>query len=72
MRHIDRSHGLPVVRNERKAGSCPGLPIDEASARRSWRADLGASQASKRHRRSACPSRRGSEMRRKKRIANGS
>jgi hypothetical protein len=43
---VDRGHGGPVVRNERKAGICSGLPIDEASARRSWRADRGASQAS--------------------------
>ena len=32
---IDRGHGLPVVRNERKAGSCSGLSFDEAPARRS-------------------------------------
>jgi hypothetical protein len=54
--HIERGHGLPVVRNERKAGICSGLSFDEASARRSWRADLGASHASKRQRRSARPS----------------
>ena len=33
--HIERGHGLPVVRNERKAGICSGLSFDEASARRS-------------------------------------
>jgi hypothetical protein len=60
--HIDRGHGRPVVRNERKAGSGSGLPIDGASACRSWHADLGASQASKRHRRSARSSTGGSEM----------
>ena len=25
LRHIERGHGLPVVRNERKAGICSGL-----------------------------------------------
>src|SRR5215813_10988472 len=40
--HIERGHGLPVVRNERKAGICSGLSFDEASARRSWRANRGA------------------------------
>ena len=70
--HIERGHGLPVVRNERKAGSCSGRSFDEASARRSWRADRGASQASKRHRRSARPSRRGSERNEMERKKGGS
>ena len=38
---------------------CSGLSFDEASACRSWHADLGASHASKRQRRSARPSRGG-------------
>ena len=53
---IDRTPGPPVVRNERKASLWPRGGSREASACRSWHADLGASQASKRHRRSARPS----------------
>src|SRR5215831_3954092 len=39
--HIERGRGLAVVRNERKAGICSGLSFDEASARRSWWANMG-------------------------------
>jgi hypothetical protein len=40
--HIERGHGLTVVRNERKAVICSDRSFDEASARRSWRANTGA------------------------------
>ncbi len=60
----NRSHAgasLRCAMNARRA--LPGCGSREASACRSWHADLGASQASKRHRRSARPSRGGGEKR---------